>query len=261
MITLHVFRTLMLASLAANGPARALPAQSEHPEVDEELLEEIHREFDHFDANGDGVLDREEFVRGVLHSFGQEERGQRSADDPWVPEIPHGKDPIPTIDTSTSPDGIVDLPQDIDPRISRIFDRYTKVLAPHGKPIHILAQSAWRRDQIVRARKVLQHILSPVPGSRLGSDKTAVANAMADRRATLVLFADERALERALRGPFGEVELGCQDLRANECPVEGDAEYMKNQTRDAVSRRSTRVRKGLEALPRPDGRHARSMLR
>ena len=154
--------------------------------------------------------------------------------EPWVPEIPRGEDPIPDIDISESPTGIVPLPKGIDSRIHKWFDRYTKIEAPNGKPIHILAQEGWREDQIIRARKVLEHILTDVPGSRFGEDKSEVANNMAKRRATLVLFNTARDLERAFRGSFGEVELGCQDLRANECPVEGDDDYMAHRTRDAA---------------------------
>jgi hypothetical protein len=156
-----------------------------------------------------------------------------ASQDPWIPRVPDGPDPIGTVDTSTSENGIVALPDSVDPHLRRVFSRYTKVLAPNGKPIHILVQDAWREEQVVRARKVLEHFLRDVPGSRVGADKRAVANAMSERRATLALFDDEPALQRAFRGRFGELELGVQDLRANESPVEGDPDYMKCGTRDA----------------------------
>lgn len=159
---------------------------------------------------------------------GQESRA------PFLPAIPTGPDPIGEIDVSGAAQGIVALPASVDARLRAVFDRYTRVLTPSGRPIHILAQSGWRTDQIVRARKVLEHMLAPVPGSRLGADKTAVAEAMADRRATLVLFDDIDALERAFDDGLDEIELGCQDLRANECPVEGDADFMVHDTRDAA---------------------------
>lgn len=170
----------------------------------------------------------------ALAAFGCASFGGASGDRPWVPEIPGGVDPIGSIDTSTAADGIVPLPETVDAEIRRWFGRYTKVVAPNGKPIHILAEDGWRRDQILRARKVLEHILTSAPGTRLGADKTAVANAMSDRRATLVLFDDVDSMERAFRGGLHRLELGFQDLRANECPVEGDPDYLRHETRDAA---------------------------
>jgi len=152
----------------------------------------------------------------------------------WVPDVPGGPDPIGGIDTSATPGGVVPLPDFVDRRIRKWFGRYTRLVAPNGKPIHILAQDGWREDQIIRARKVLQHILADAPGTRYGSDKAPIANAMADRRATLVLFDTVQQMERAFGGGLGSVELGCQDLRANECPVEGDADYLRHETRDAA---------------------------
>ena len=98
---------------------------------------------------------------------------------------------MPQIDISGAPDGIVPLPADVDPAIRDAFVSYTKVVAPNGKPIHILAQDGWSHDRIVKARNVLEHILRDVPGSRYGADKRLVANTMADNRATLTLFNTE----------------------------------------------------------------------
>ena len=141
---------------------------------------------------------------------------------------------LDAIDVSEAPRGIVPLPEDVAPEIRAVFGRYARVVAPSGRPIHILAQDGWSEDQIVRARKVLEHLLADVPGSRCGADKRAVADAMAERRATLVLFDDVQALERAFSGYLGWLELGMQDLRANECPVEGTADYLAHDTRDAA---------------------------
>lgn len=154
-------------------------------------------------------------------------------DEAWVPEIPEGLDPIGAIDTSAGERGIVPLPKTVDRRLRRVFDRYTKVVAPSGEPIHVLAQSGWSDDQIVRVRLVLEHLLTDVPDVEFG-DKTPVANAMAARRATMVLFDDVDAMEAAFDGAMGDIELGFQDLRANECPVEGDADWLAHRTRDAA---------------------------
>jgi hypothetical protein len=98
----------------------------------------------------------------------------------------------------------------------------------------LLAQKAWTVDQIKKARNVLLFILTDFSGSEYGNDKSAIANAMADRKATMVLFNTEPDLREAMRGPLGkETDLGMQDLRANECPAEGDDDYMHHITRDA----------------------------
>ncbi len=157
-----------------------------------------------------------------------------SAQTGWVPELLKGPGPIGIIDTSESTNGIVIIPETADRKIRRWFVKYTKLVAPNGQPIHILAQDQWSDAQIVRARKVLEHILTDYPGSRFGSNKAQIANAMTKRRACLVLFNDEPSLERAFRGSFGDLELGCQDLRANECPVEGERDYLAHDTRDAA---------------------------
>lgn len=140
---------------------------------------------------------------------------------------------LPFIDVSHAPDRIVALPAEVDAAIRAVFVYYTKVVAPNGKPIHILAQDGWTRDRIIKARNVLEHILRDVPGSKYGADKRLVANTMADQRATLVLFNTEPDMRAALRGPLGDIDLAMQDLRANEAPVEGSADYMGHGTRDA----------------------------
>ena len=82
---------------------------------------------------------------------------------------------------------------------------------------------------------MLEHILTDYPGSAYGDDKTAVANAMSDRKATMVFFNTEPDLEAAMRGGLaGATDLSMQDLRANESPAVGDADYMAHVTRDAA---------------------------
>jgi hypothetical protein len=87
-----------------------------------------------------------------------------------------------------SANGIILLPEQVPPVIRNVFNRYTRVTAPNGKPIHLLAQAGWTEDQILKARNVLQHLLTDYPDSVYGSNKTAVANAMADKNAAMVLF-------------------------------------------------------------------------
>lgn len=142
---------------------------------------------------------------------------------------------LPEIDISASPDGIVALPEDVPEIFHRHFVKYTHVVAPNGRPIRLLAQDGWTDDQIKHGREVLEFLLTDFPGSEHGDDKTDIANALADRKATMVLFNTEEGLERAFRSGLGHAtDLGMQDLRANECPAVGDEDYMEHRTRDAA---------------------------
>ena len=67
------------------------------------------------------------------------------------------------------------------------FDRYAEVLAPNGEPIKIFAAPGVADEMVIRARNVLRFFLTDVPGTRFGADKRAVANAMANHGATLML--------------------------------------------------------------------------
>jgi len=141
---------------------------------------------------------------------------------------------LPEIDISGAPGGIVDLPETVPSVFTDVFTKYTKIIAPNGQPIHMLAQADWTEDQIKKARNVLQFMLTDVPGTQYGQDKTAIANALADRKATMVLFNTEPEMRTAMHGPLGDdTDLSMQDLRANECPAEGTEDYMKQMTRDA----------------------------
>ena len=101
--------------------------------------------------------------------------------------FPQRGETLPYIDISTSPNGIVLLPDNVPQVFRDAFVRYTKVVAPNSKPIHILAQDGWSEARILKARNVLKHILTDVPGTRYGADKSIVANTMADNRANIIL--------------------------------------------------------------------------
>ena len=142
---------------------------------------------------------------------------------------------LPAIDVASAADGIVPLPESAPELFRRHFVKYAHVVAPNGKPIRILAQSGWTNDQIRHAREVLEYILTDHPGSAYGDDKSDIANAMADRNATLVLFDTEPALIEAMEaGLEDSTTLSMQDLRANESPAVGDPDYMDHVTRDAA---------------------------
>jgi len=142
---------------------------------------------------------------------------------------------LPEIDISDSPNGIVSLPETVPSVFTDVFVKYTKVVAPNGKPIHLLAQSDWTDDKLLKVRNVLEHMLTNYPVSPYGSDKTKVANAMSDRNAAMVLFDNSHAAQEAMRGALRDAtNLEMQSMWANEITAEGADDYMNHITRDAT---------------------------
>lgn len=137
---------------------------------------------------------------------------------------------LDNIDTSTSPLGVVPLPKELGKTLNGLFSKYTKHVAPNGKPIHVFAQSGVSDLQVVRAREILKFHLTDAPGTEYGQDKTALANRMADVRATLV-YTDTEIKSFAMRPILRDSELRLQDLYATESPVEGSYEYIHNKAR------------------------------
>lgn len=141
---------------------------------------------------------------------------------------------LPPISIDGDSDGVVALPANVPAVFRDVFTKYTKVTAENGKPIHILAQSGVRDAQVARAREVLRFFLADVPGARFGADKSPVSNSMGNRSAILLYFTSERAMERALDGRLGDVEMNAQPLFADESPIEGSPAWLHNTTRDAT---------------------------
>ncbi len=141
---------------------------------------------------------------------------------------------LPDIDISGSPNGVVPMPDSVD-EVFKVFDRYTKTIAPNGKPIHIVAEKGYTDKQVVYARKILENHLTNVPGSLYGSDKSATANAMADNSAILTLFFSTESMRTERARQLFRSGVSAQDLRAYETIIEGTLEYMDNSrpVRDA----------------------------
>ncbi len=138
------------------------------------------------------------------------------------------------IDISKANNGVVPLPETVDPAYLEIFDRYTKLVSPNGNAIHFLIQDQVNDEQAVRAREVMRFYLTDAPGTKYGADKRLVANAMAANKATLVFFNSESAAEAVFRGPLGDAAFFGQDLYATEAAVEGSQAYIDNSIRDAT---------------------------
>jgi hypothetical protein len=141
---------------------------------------------------------------------------------------------LPEIDISVSATGIVPLPREGLHPVFEVFDRYTKIVAPNGKPIHIVIEPGYADHQAVYARKVLINHLTNIPGSLYGADKTTIANSIANMDAILFLFRDTESFEGHIRN-LVEAGVNGQDLRAYETILEGTAGYMAqvDPTRDA----------------------------
>ncbi len=141
---------------------------------------------------------------------------------------------LPDIDTSTSDNGVVPLPRTVD-EAYHVFSRYTKVVAPNGKPIHIVGEDGYSDEQMVYARKVLANHLTSVAGSKYGNDKTHIANSMANSEAVLTLYASTESMRSPAARKFREARIPSQDLRAYETIIEGTAEYMSDDPRRDAS--------------------------
>lgn len=188
------------------------------------------------------------FVLFSLSCATQDEQSEREAemkkelakikyDVPDEPDVNY--DVLDNIDISNSEFGVVTLPEDLGKTLNGLFSKYTKVVAPNGKPIHIFGQSGVSDLQVARAREILKYHLTDAPGTQYGEDKSGVANRMGDVRATLC-YTDTELKAFALYDIIDKTKLATQDLYATESLVEGSYEYINNKgkpgerfTRDA----------------------------
>ena len=122
--------------------------------------------------------------------------------------------------------GIQPVPDSLADSYGKIFCKYTEVIAPNGGAIRLFAQREVSNEQMLYARDVLQFYLEPVPGSLYGADKTAIANAMADNGATLLL----------LKGHDGEFEIfGLAEFYdPGKLDIPGTAEFLVTHGGDFV---------------------------
>ncbi len=123
------------------------------------------------------------------------------------------------------------IPSSLDKVYRKNFNRYTKVTTPNGGSIHIVAQANLTDEQIIRCRSVLEFYLTDYPGSLYGTDKSAVANKMAENGAVLCLLNGQDDGTN----PVSEKVMG-QPLYQNEIQVEGHSWYMSQnyEHRDAT---------------------------
>ena len=125
--------------------------------------------------------------------------------------------------------GIEAVPASLGKEYTKHFNRYTKVVAPNGGSIHLVAQDDITDEQLLRSRGILEHFLEDLPGSQYGSNKGEIANKMAENNAVLVLLngQDDGKNPVRVRG---------QALFKNEIQVEGHDWYVNQnyEHRDAA---------------------------
>ena len=124
--------------------------------------------------------------------------------------------------------GLQQLPED-SPYRSEGFIKFVDVIAPNGKPIRIIAQKGVRDIAVARCENLLKFYLTDVPGTKYGSDKSAVANSMANNHAMLMMPEGEHQEGE-------EPEIHAQPQFESETPVDGSRWYIRNdwEHRDAA---------------------------
>ena len=159
--------------------------------------------------------------------------GSTKLTDTGHPDAPPSEDPGPAPDLATScaeDTGVIVATPDAHAAYRDWgFDRYAELMAPNGKPIRLFAETGVTNEQVHRARNVLRWFLSDVAGSTYGTDKSAVANAMANNGATLMLPAGAHR-------PGHEPPFDAQPLFQDEMTVEGGDWYLNHnlEHRDAT---------------------------
>ena len=141
---------------------------------------------------------------------------------------------LPYINISTNDDGIVDLPDNVDPLFSAVATRYTHIVAPNEDLIQILIQDDFTDEQILHSRRVLESYLLDIPGSEWGSNKVPIANAIATTNAILFLLNDETEYDNPDLLELIDSGVQGQDLLATEVHPEGSSAYMNSSQRDAT---------------------------
>ena len=117
--------------------------------------------------------------------------------------------------------GILSIPADAKSLQKFGFTKYTQIFAPNGKPIRIIAQADVPDIAVARARNLLQFFLTDVPGSKYGTDKSLVANAMAENKAMLMM-------PTGAHQEGQEPDIPAQGLFESETPIDGSRWYVTN---------------------------------
>ncbi len=116
--------------------------------------------------------------------------------------------------------GLLPLPEN-SPYREEGFTKFVEVIAPNGKSIPIIAQKRVRDIAVARCKNLLTFYLTNVPNSKYGTDKSLVANAMADNHAMLMMPEGEHREGE-------EPEIHAQPQFESETPIDGSRWYIQN---------------------------------
>jgi len=158
---------------------------------------------------------------------------------------------LDNIDTSGSPDGIVNLPASVHPTITNVFARYTKIVADNGNPVHFLIHQNVPNAKVTHARRILEQHMGDVPGTVFGSDKQALRDSMGNLRATMVLFPTPGSFGGSQVNQFmNTYEAPIQDLLGEEIILPGSSQYVgQNPRRDASYEELVHLMHGYGLIP------------
>ncbi len=130
---------------------------------------------------------------------------------------------LQNLDISTGELNVIVLPSSVDKGIRDVFKWYTMILAPNGKPIHILGQDQWTIEKMAYVRSVMEHYLYSDYSLTYGN-KIEVSNAIANNNGAMTMY-NTSASEAPVTG---------QDLQANETVMVGSPEYIDGSIRNAA---------------------------
>lgn len=103
------------------------------------------------------------------------------------------------------------------------YSKFIDYKTPNGGSVPLVATDDVSDEQLLRAYNILDFYLTDAPGTRYGADKSAVANAMAQNNALLVMPGGSDG-----NSPVWSWALVGQPLYQLEFPVEGSPAYIEN---------------------------------
>jgi hypothetical protein len=174
------------------------------------------------------ALTRTAFLLTASLAFASCKDDDSSTTPPINQPPPTPQEALSAIDTTGSPDGIVDLPTTVPAVVTDVFARYSQVTTANGRRIHFLAQSGVADTLHFRARRVLEQHLTDVALSTHGASKAALRDELSAAQATFVIFRDAASADPAAAGvpAFLTAFPGYGQLVATDSILEGTLEYM-----------------------------------
>lgn len=141
---------------------------------------------------------------------------------------------LPPLDISSSENGIITLPNNVDTVFTNVGNRYTHIETPNGGFIPFLIQDDFSEEMVVYVRDILSSFLMDLPNSQWGSNKAPITNSIASNNAILFLLNSEEEYQNPNFESLLEAGVKGQDLFATEIFPEGVYEYNQSTERSVV---------------------------